>query len=251
MMNLKRFAKPRKKPLLILAVVTVGIITLASGGWWYNAYRATNDYRAQVGQYTEGVKKELLAATAPFKALAQEADGKKSIDALVQLRSTLTKQASGLPALPQLFGVALAAAQELEILAKDVQAAHDLLAYQQNATDILQEVTIKTGANAEQQKALAEAWQTMVNKLKALAPPNEASGIHQQIIAAAAAVQAKLAALPDLFTKRDTSGFAAQQKEIETHISEIRAHGDALQLLNVHLDKAIARDYQKLLGLLK
>lgn len=258
--RLKQLRRPNKKPLLILGGVTLGAIMLISGGWWYNAHRATSDYRTQVQSHAQDIKNYLALASAQFKSLAQEADGKKNIEALTALHDTLTKQGGDYPALPQLFGVTLTAAQDsqqrdaitrqLNDLAQNAKNARDLLAYEAAAASALQEVTVKTGANPEQQQALAAAWQTMAGKLKALSPPAEISAIHQQIVTAVVAVQAKLATLPDLFNKKDIPGFEARQKEIESHIHDLRAHGDAIHSLNVERDKAIARSAAKLRELL-
>lgn len=261
MMRLQQFRRPNKKPLLIFAGVVVAVIALCVGGWWYNAQRSTTDYRTQLADYFETVQKELETSSNQFKALAKEGDAKKTADELTELGNNLTKQAAGMPSIPLLFGVALTpqedtqkrgdVMQRLKQLASDIAAAKALLDYQNQTALALQEVTTKTGANAEQQKALADAWAAMVGKLQSIKPPAQAQSAHQQIIAAVQAAQVHIAILPDLFIKKDTAGFAAKQKEIEAHINTLRALGGGIQLLNINQDKAIARDYQNLQNILK
>jgi hypothetical protein len=234
---------------------------LCCGGWWYNSTQQTSHYRQQLSTFTDTVNAELKNANTQLSALSKEGDAKKTIDLLTKLSDMLGKQANSTPKLPQLFGVTLAPQQDVQRrgeivqhtkqLGTDINAARDLLAYQHDAALSLQSVTTKTGANAEQQKALADAWAAMVGALRAMKPPAAAQSAHTQIVAAAAAAQAHIATLPDLFSKKDIAGFAAKQKEIETHINELRSLADGIQALNVNQDKAIARSYQNLLDSLK
>ena len=250
-----------KKPLLIFAGIVVGVVLLCIGGWWYASDKATSDYRAKLSGYIETAKKELKESSTRLKALATEGDTKKTTDELTTLGNTLTKQAGSVPALPALFGVTVSSqedaqkrgelVQRLKQLASDAATAKELLAYQNETALVLQEVTTKSGPNAEQQKALADAWNAMNAKLQAIKPPAQAQGTHQQIIGAVTAAQAQIAALSDLFNKKDVGGFAAKQKEIETHINSLRGLANSIQLLNVAQDKTIARDYQNLQNILK
>jgi hypothetical protein len=261
MMRLHQIRRPNKKPLLIFAGIVVAVIALCVGGWWYNANRSTTDYRTQLATFSDATKKEIKALADQFKSLTKEGDAKKATDELTKLNDKLVKQANGLPSLPQLFGVTLTPQQDiqkrgeiiqrLKQLAGDTQVAKELLEYQNQTALALQEVTTKTGPNAEQQKALADAWGAMIGKLQAIKPPAQAQSAHQQIISAVNAAQGHIAALPDLFNKKDVAGFAAKQKEIETHINALRALGDGIQVLNTKQDKIIARDYQNLQNILK
>lgn len=261
MMKLTHFIKPSRRPLLTLAGIVLVLALLAAGGWWFTAYKATSDYRTQSTNYLDGTKKSISAAQSQLKELAAQNDPAKSIDALTHLQDTLTKQAASLPKLPDLFGVTLTPkedqdkraqlVQRLTQLSQDVRAAHDLLVYEHAVATILQDITTKTGADAAQQKALADAWQAMVGKLKALNPPDEAKSIQTLLVDATTATQASLAALPDLFSKKDVSGFNAKQKEANGHVDAIRDVGKAISGLAVARDKQIAQDYQELQALLK
>lgn len=261
MMRLNQINRPNKKPLLILAGIVVGVVVLCSGAWWYNAQRSTTQYREQLSAHVATVNAALKASNDRFGVLSKEGDAKKTIDELSKLSDALNKQAGDVPVLPQLFGITLTPQQDaqkrgtvvqhLKQLATDIDAAKAMLTYQNEAALALQSVTTKTGANAEQQKALADAWAAMIAALQAMQPPAPAQSAHGQIVAAATAAHAKIAALPDLFNKKDTAGFAAKQKEIETHLNELRALADGIQVLNVNQDKAIARSYQNLLNSLK
>lgn len=256
MISLRNIRRPSKKPLLILAGIVLAAVVLCGGGWWYNAGQAAAAYAQQRGEHMTKSRNELKAIADGFKALTQQGDSKKSLETLAALQAALDRQISGAPSLPQLFGVTLTPAEasqkrdiyidRLTRLKKSVAAAREYMAYQQATAAMLQEVATRTGPNAEQQKALADAWGAMIGKLRALTPPADAASAHQQIVDAATAVHGALAGMPDLFTKKDIAGFAARQKEAEAHVNTLRSLGEGVRVLAITLDKNIARDWAAL-----
>ncbi|HET9411671.1 MAG TPA: hypothetical protein VFO38_02400 [Candidatus Saccharimonadales bacterium] len=240
--------------------MAVLVLVLAGGAWWWFASRTNADYKAQLTAVTTVIKKDITEKNTAFEQLAKEADSAKSAQALQQLEDSLKQSAERLPPLPSLLGIGVSSqddtshrsqlAQRLKALAQDLQVSRELLQYSRSVTTILQEVTLKTGASADQQKALAEAWQTTIDKLKALTPPQPITQLHSQIIAIATKVQTGIAVLPELFNKKDIPGFAAKQKEIETYISELRNMSPGIVDTLVSQDKTIGQGYHELSRLL-
>lgn len=249
---------PRRvsKRLLILAGIVLGVVVACSLAWWLTSLKTTGDFRSQTKQHYAATSQKIAETTTVLKGLHEQQDAKKSIDALVALADTLTKQANTLPQLPRVFGITTVPGEDMQAretayeymtkLAQDVRDARDLLEYERLVAGHLQGLSLKTGANAEQQKALADSWAAVVAELKAARPPNMATSVHQQFMASCTAVQASLAALPDLYNKKDVAGFAAKQKEIETHISELRGLGATVANVATAHDKVISHDYQAL-----
>jgi hypothetical protein len=261
MRKLAQFIKPSRRPLIILAAIVLLLALICVGGWWLTAFKATEDYHTQNKAYLDNTKKSLTIAQSQLKDLAARNDALKTIEALASLQDTLKKQAVNLPKVPDLFGISLAPKedqdkramliQRLKQLEQNVESAHDLLVYEHAVATVLQDVTTKTGANADQQKVLAAAWQEMANKLKALTPPDEAKSMHTQLVDAVVATQASLAALPDLFNKKDVSGFGAKQKEAQGHVDAIRDIGKTIVSLAITKDQQIARSYRNIQDILK
>ena len=252
-----RLPSPRKVSLKTKLVCLAAVVfVLVGGAWWWFAARTNADYKAQLDTVTTVIKKDITAKNTAFEQLAKEADSAKSAQALQQLEDSLTQSAERLPPLPNLLGISVSShddssrrsqlAQRLTALAQDLQVSRELLQYSRSATTILQEVTLKTGANADQQKALADAWQATIDKLKALTPPQPITQLHGQIIAIASKVQTGIAALPELFNKKDIPGFAAKQKEIEAYIGELRNISPSIIDTFVSQDKIIGQEYQEL-----
>lgn len=261
MMQLKKFRRPAKKQLLIIGGVTVVLAVLCAGGWWYNAGQASAAYTEQRNSYANQAKADFKKAADTFKVASKEADSKKTLEALRSLEATLTRQEQQVPALPRLLGVTVApqeagqkrddTLQKIAALKTTVAGAVRYMEYQQATAATLQGVITKAGADANQQKALADAWAAMLNVLRSQSPPTEAAGMHQQLVTAVAAAHASLSALPDLFNKKDIPGFAAKQKEVEAHITTIRSLGDAVKTMADTHDAALAQDFAALNAVLQ
>ncbi len=243
-----RLPKPHKLSKKALIIGSVILLLVVGGlGWWLTTTRATSDYRAQLTGVVSTIQDDLKQSNQQFSELAKEKNNVKALVALKLLEEKLKEKAGALPPLPKLLGLTLTPNEDEQ---KRRQITQHMLAC---ANDLapLQGLTLKTGANAEQQKELAESWQSVITRLKNTEQPAVAADVHQQIITVTTSIQSKLAALPDLYTKKDIAGFAAKQKEIETHVNELRSLGGAIAALSVEQDKRIQDGYIDLGQLLK
>lgn len=259
-MKLVKPARLSKKTIIIVTVI-VGVILLGGLGWWLFTNKTTSDYRAQLTSAVTGIKKEITEQSAPLEAAVKEGNNVETMALLRKLEDSIQAKANELPVTPSLWGMSIAQSQDtqhrnelinaLQVLTTDLSKSRELLVYGHSIATSLQVIVTKTGANADQQKALADAWQAAIDKLKTLTPPADAEPVHVQIIQAAIKAQAGLAVLPDLFTKKDIPGFNAKQKEVEAAVAELRTLGPAITALYETADKNIHAHYALVLQLLK
>lgn len=258
-MKLVKSTRLSKKTIIIIGAI-LGLVLVSALGWFLFANKATSDYRTQLGSSVAGIKKELTEQAAPFEAVVKEGNSAESMALLRKLEDSLQQKINELPATPSLWGMNIAQQQDMQrrdelvkaihTLKTDISQSRELLVYGHDAATVLQVLTTQTGANAEQQKALADSWQSVIGKLKAIVPPPAAESVHTQILQAATKVQASLVGLPDLFTKKDIPGFAAKQKEAQAAIAEFRTLGLAITALHETADKNIQAHYVQLSRLL-
>jgi hypothetical protein len=251
-MKLVKSARLSKKTIIIVTVI-LGVILLGGLGWWLFTSKANSDYRTQLTSAVTGIKKEITEQSAPVEAAVKEGNNVETMALLRKLEDSIQAKVNELPVTPSLWGMNIAQSQDaqhrnelinaLQVLTTDLSKSRELLVYSHSVATSLQVIVTKTGANADQQKALADAWQAAINNLKTLAPPAAAEPVHAQIIQAATKAQAGLAALPDLFTKKDTPGFNAKQKEVEAAVAELRTLGPAITTLHETADKNVQAHY--------
>jgi hypothetical protein len=247
-----------KRPWLIVAIAVVSLLLIAGGVWLLLANQASSQYRAKFDTYKQDARSALANAVKAFESVP---DATKRAEALVSLSNAAKKQMESLPPLPTVVGIGIASSQdksarqniESKLMQFTIEAtdAKGLLDYQSMLNTTLTELSAKQGNNADEQKALADAWLAAASKIKELTPPQELTQTREQLVAAATMTQATLAALPGLYNDKDYSGFAAKQEELKTHAAAIRALADAFKQAAENQDKALASSYKAVLDALK
>ncbi|HSE61184.1 MAG TPA: hypothetical protein VLA88_02730 [Candidatus Saccharimonadales bacterium] len=244
-----------KKRIILSASIAIAVAVLGLLGWWLLGMKAGTDYKAARTTYNQNTTRALHdTGNGAFK---NAADYDKRVKALQDLAAAAITWKNNRPVEPSILGIPLLGKEDresqgtlvgrLDTLKAAADEARSVLEYEHAMVATLGSITDKTGKDAEEQKVLAEAWLAMLTKLKALSPPKAATTIHADLLGRVSNVQATLAALPELYTKKDYNGFSSKQGELSKHVDTVRALGDSYKALANSQDTALARAYVNLL----
>ncbi|MGH7196526.1 MAG: hypothetical protein ACREGJ_02035 [Candidatus Saccharimonadales bacterium] len=239
-----------QKTIIIALASVLAAILILIGSWLWLQQNAATAYQQQLQAQVQQTKTALTERAGEFKQLHASPNIAKAREELAKLEgmisSVISKPAPeegvlGLSLVPQPARNARAERMmHLIALNGELKKAQGFLSYQEEILAILHEVSGKEGANTEQLKALHAAWQGAVDKLKAITPADPAKEFHVELLASVETITVTLSTLPDLYEKRDRTGFSTKQKELESKIAGLHELSTVLHDLAIAHDKAIA-----------
>lgn len=239
-----------KRILLVVAAAMLAVlITVAA--WFLVSQQAIQRHAENLNQATRQAKNIVNSATKQLEQLKKEPDTPRAVNALDGLVAALQQQQQVLPAPTTILGLQLESSEQIakaqainqalnHFIAR-IQKTKDFITYQHSLATLLANVTQVRGTNANEQQALATAWHELAKDIQNLTTPTEAKEVHENLIKNIESVAASLAALPELYNKKDTGGFAAKQKEIENKINGLKTMHTTYLVIAAEQDKALAQ----------
>jgi hypothetical protein len=242
-----------KKKLVITGATLVGIVVFAIGAWWLVANYSMGTYQKALDANRQAIKQALAADAQQLKNATDDNQRLQAINKFIQdARARLTY----LPQLPVTFGITAGGGQDktthvdIESALKGLVTAADkgkqMFEYQLSVATNLSKVTSLPGKNADEQKAMADAWAALLAALKGMSPPDLAKDSHQQLITAVANVQAIVATMPDLFTKKDINAFSEKQTALDAAIRDLRKLSTGFASAAAAQDQSLVTSYATL-----
>lgn len=229
--------------------------------WLVGSAVARQSYQEAAQAHAQATKAQLQGVADTFKPFVDQPNSKEAESQLNQLSTLLEKQLKEMPAAAKLLGI--------DVLSKDAEAtrsdtkrqlgdmqlaaekASQMLTYKQQVIALLKEVVGLKGADSAQINAQVMAWQKVHTHLKALTPPEATKDFHTALTASVESIAQTLETMPELYDKKDGTGFTAKQKELESKIVGLRALHEKLQMVALDYDKRLADPYRALQALVR
>lgn len=257
MIELPKIFKSNKKTLAIglastIIVVLLGILALV--------YIANQNHKSNLQLYGQQMRTTISESATQFKALALKPDTKLAIDNFKSLVLKLETAGVDLPKDPQILGLNVIDASNMQLtkrleaslgdLLNTLKVSESLLIYEQSVSKLLDTVIGKSGNNLAEQRALSKSWAKSLSDIKKLTPPEIAKQQHEILIKNITEISKAVSKLPTLYEKVDIKGFASQQKAIAGQIGELQEVGEAHGELSVGQDRIIASQLSNLITLI-
>ncbi len=238
-----------KKVLVISASVLFLVAALATGGWFWLSHNAQSRYTQQIADFKASTATDLKTFDSQFAPLQQEGTNTAVATVLGAAKNRANQLLSSVPREPRVLWINVASQQNkdqanalrqwLFNLQQAVTESEQYIVYKTSITTELSSLPDLKGRDSEEQSLLATAWQEAALRLKTITPPEKVAALHSELTSNVETISVTLAALPDLYNKKDYAGFVAKQKELDSKMAGLQSLHESFSTLNIQHDQAI------------
>lgn len=245
-----------KKIIIIVIVCLLTLALIVVGGWSFVAIQAEADFSSGISKLRQQLKADLEKGSKDIKTASEKHDTVSMSQSLESLSNNLISDTQAAPEPWQLLGLSFVSQNrvddkksllsKVDALTSALKSASDILEYENQVIEPLLSVKNLSGKTLKEQQSLAAAWLAMLDKLKKMTPPDVATQLHASIIKVVSDAQTILAAIPPLYEKKDQTGFAAKNAELQVVISKLQSLHEVVQKLDAATDKSVGEAYTAL-----